>query len=84
MRLAGGGIDELDDAGRPVVDETLLYLLNAGDGRIPFAFPTVESACRWKLVLDTTDDARHGSVYEPGATYELADRSVAVFVAVRQ
>jgi isoamylase len=41
MQLAGGVIDLMDERGNPVVDDTLMLLLNAYDGSIPFVLPRV-------------------------------------------
>jgi glycogen operon protein len=78
--LAGGDIGEVDDHGRPVVGDTLAYMLNAHSGSVSFHLPTAEGVDdRWECLIDTFDDQRHGARYQAGTPYPLAARSVAVF-----
>ncbi len=54
MRLNGHATGEVDDTGKPVVDTTLLIMLNAHTDAIRFKLPgPARGACRWELVLDT-------------------------------
>ena len=76
--LAGGDIGEVDERGAPVIGETMLYLLNAGEGSIPFPLPALDDAPGWTCLLDTADDRRQGRTYRTGSRYRLRGRSVAV------
>ncbi len=55
VRLAGDALDEMDERGRRVEDDTLLILVNAGDRATPFTLPGVGSGRRgaWTRMLDT-------------------------------
>ncbi|MGH8057253.1 MAG: glycogen debranching protein GlgX, partial [Candidatus Entotheonellia bacterium] len=53
LRLAGDAIEDVDDRGNRIVDDTLLILLNAHYEPIPFVLPAHRRKVRWDLVLDT-------------------------------
>jgi glycogen operon protein len=79
MFLAGRGIDEVDEAGRPVVDDNLLLVLNAGDSDLGFALPNLEAVREpWELLVDTRDD-RARERRSPGETTTLVARSLKLF-----
>jgi (1->4)-alpha-D-glucan 1-alpha-D-glucosylmutase len=79
MFLAGRGIDEVDDAGRPVVDDNLLLLLNASDTELGFVLPNLEAVREpWELLVDTRDD-RSRERRSPGQTTTLVARSLKLF-----
>jgi glycogen operon protein len=86
LRLSGEAMNEIDPMGRPLVDDTLLILLNAHHEPLPFVLPAHHRGVRWETVLDTrTLDGRlrrqplHG-----GATYGLEGRSLAVLRLARR
>lgn len=80
MRLAGDAIDERDADGRPIQDDTLLVLLNAGAAPVTFTLPSTPAP--WRMVVDTSDPEADGGL--PLATsYLLQDRSVAVLLSPR-
>jgi glycogen operon protein len=81
MFLAGRGIDEVDEQGRPLVDDDLLLLLNASELDLPFTIPSlVEVREPWQLLIDTADD--HAEERRlPGETTTLIARSVKFFRA---
>ncbi|MET0285572.1 MAG: glycogen debranching protein GlgX [Polyangiales bacterium] len=81
MFLAGRGIDEVDEAGRPLVDDNLLLLINASQQDIPFTVPKM-SAVRepWQLLLDTNDDQAEERCL-PGDSTTLVARSLKFFRA---
>ncbi|HEX4334908.1 MAG TPA: glycogen debranching protein GlgX [Polyangiaceae bacterium] len=79
MFLAGRGMDEVDEMGRPVVDDNLLLLLNAGDTDLDFALPSLESVHEpWELLVDTGRD-RARERRGPGDTTALIARSLKLF-----
>ena len=98
MRLAGEALDETDERGRRVVDDTLLILFNAGDREAPFTLPGIgigsDRGAAWTRELDTME-APAGATPDtgrPGASatgtrvgdvYALPARSLAVFLASR-
>ena len=79
MRLAGNAIGEVSDAGEPIVGDTIVYLLNAGEAPVDFTLSAFVPDPRWECLIDTFDETRAGRVFSGGTTYRMADRSVAVF-----
>ena len=78
LQLAGDAIDETDDRGKPILDDTFLLILNAAEAAAPFVLPNHGKARRWEIVFDTvqpTFGAAHGE-HDGGTTIEVADRSV--------
>jgi len=53
--LGGDAIGELDEKGQKRMGDTLLILLNAGEGAVPFVLPAVEWGSDWEWWLDTSD-----------------------------
>ncbi|HEY3082145.1 MAG TPA: glycogen debranching protein GlgX [Chloroflexota bacterium] len=75
----GEVLGEVDECGDPIVDDTLLILLNAHHEPIPFTLPTDLPDARWEWVLDTTiADGRPAGRDELGGdeAVELSGRSV--------
>jgi isoamylase len=56
-RLAGDAMEENDEHGCRVVDDTLLILLNAHYESVPFVLPAHRPEQRWELVLDTQESS---------------------------
>ena len=68
MFLAGRGIDDVDDDGRPLVDDNLLLLVNASDHEVTFSLPRLDAVRQpWDLLLSTADDTASLRL-PPGAT----------------
>jgi glycogen operon protein len=85
LRLAGDAISETDAHGEPIVDDTLLLVLNAADASVEFHLPRVHGK-EWCLVFDTTSaeppvaaDGVARSVHAAGSSYGLGPRSVCLF-----
>ena len=78
VRLSGDATDEVDADGAPIRGETLLYLMNASGGSIPFILPAFVVRPRWETVLETFDDRRVGEIRDGGVPYPLAAHSLAV------
>ena len=81
LRLAGDAIEELDDRGNRIVDDTLLILLNAHHEPVSFTLPAHRRKMRWQVVFDTFDprlDRRKPHLMRGGEIYDLKDRSLAV------
>ncbi|HSF34423.1 MAG TPA: glycogen debranching protein GlgX [Candidatus Tectomicrobia bacterium] len=78
LRLAGDAIDEVDDRGNRITDDTLLILLNAHHEPIPFVLPAHRARIRWELVFDTRDPTgrRRQRPLRGGEAYELESRSL--------
>ena len=79
MFLAGRGIDDTDEEGRPLLDDNLLVLLNASGNDLEFTIPRLEDVReRWTLLVDTADDDAE-EVRLPGETTKLVARSLKFF-----
>lgn len=78
VRLSGDAPDDVDADGAPIRGETLLYVMNASDGSIPFILPAFVVRPRWETVLETFDDRRVGEIRDGGVPYPLAAHSLAV------
>jgi glycogen operon protein len=84
MQLAGGTLDVIDEQGDPLVDDTLLILLNAHDDTVPFTLPAApgnsgHGDAAWELLLDTASpDAKAGTM-KPATSFNLQARTVAMF-----
>jgi glycogen operon protein len=85
MYLAGRALEELDERGRPLVDDDVLVLLNAHHEPIPFTLPTFNGSSHWHAVIDTQHDSGLApeARYEAGAVYPLQERSVALLMQFR-
>jgi isoamylase len=81
MRLGGEALDEFDEHGERIIDDTLLILLNAHHDQVPFILTASRPEYRWELMLDTArPEVENGSEqYATGKPYRLAGRSVAIF-----
>src|SRR5262245_8279395 len=55
LRVAGDALDEVDVQGRPLVDDTLLLLLNAYWEPVKFVLPTQKTGLTWETRLDTRE-----------------------------
>jgi glycogen operon protein len=62
MLIVGQATDEVDDRGRPIRGDTLLLILNGGEGDCRFTLPQVQEEGFWMMLLDTahSDRERHG------------------------
>jgi len=80
LQLAGDAIEEVDDEGLPVRDDTFLILLNADELPLPFVLPNHQPRIEWELVLDTRDwePVPGGRVFKGGESYSLEGRALAV------
>jgi glycogen operon protein len=76
LRLAGDAIEEADARGNPIVDDTLLILLNAHHEPIPFTLPAHRRKVRWQVVLDTHDGKTAHRSMRGGEAYDLKARSL--------
>jgi isoamylase len=83
VRLAGDAIDERDERGNRVTDDTLLLLLNAHARPVSFTVPAHREGVRWEQLLDTREPTgRRGGTPRLVAgdrAFRLAPRSLALF-----
>jgi isoamylase len=79
--LAGEALDDVDQQGNPLLDDTLFILLNAHHEPLNFVLPPTNRECDWDLEIDTArpEIARRSVNVACGATYDIAGRAVALF-----
>lgn len=81
LRLAGDAIAETDSKGRPIVDDTLLILLNAHYAPLAFTLPAHKRGIHWYPLLDTAVSPgaeKPISMLKGGERYRMDARSIAV------
>lgn len=79
MFLAGRGIDDTDEDGRPLVDDNLLLLINAASSDSNCLIPSIDAVREpWQLLLDTHDDHAE-EVVAAGESITLLGRSMKLF-----
>jgi isoamylase len=83
LRLAGDAIDETDESGNAITDNTLMVLLNANDEVVQFDLPLQEQL--WTVALDTREDTgRKESTHKKGGeAFALEARSIAILISGR-
>ena len=85
MLLSGQGLEETDERGRRLNDETFLLLLNAHHEDAAFVLPAACACSHWNAWMDTAREAGLRSVdtYEAGAAYPLQARSLVILMERR-
>ena len=81
LRLAGDAINEPDEKGRPIVDDTLIILFNGHHAPLAFTLPAHKRGVRWLPILDTSVIAgaeKPVGIFKGGEPYELEARSIVV------
>ena len=77
IRFAGDALDDVDKKGNPIVDDTILWLINAHHEKIAFTLPETRPGDGWELLLDTADPAAEARRIPPGVRiYDLQERSL--------
>ncbi|GHK04505.1 glycogen operon protein GlgX homolog [Streptomyces sp. Y2F8-2] len=79
MYLSGRDIPGRDARGAPVVDDSFLAVLHAGDRPVSFVLPGPPWAERYELVVDTSREEQAeapGTEYRAGATVTVPARAV--------
>ena len=77
MFLAGAGLNEVDERGHPMVDNSLLLLFNAHHERIDFKMPDFLGSHPFTVAVDT---AGQGGNFSPGDVYPLEGRTLALLI----
>jgi isoamylase len=78
MRLGGLALDEFDEFGDRVTDDTLLILINSHAENVDFKLPTSARGLHWDILVDTST----GEIIEEeqpvpnGSTFDLPARSL--------
>lgn len=85
IRMDGEALDETDDRGRAISDDSFLLLLNADHEPASFVLPSYNSDVQWKLLLDTRSrtGAVKGSLIRRGEPYSMEARSLALLIKER-
>jgi isoamylase len=80
--LTGTGLDEVDEHGKPVTDDTFLVLMNSYHESIPCTLPLLPRSSSWRILIDTSrgPESEVSGSHEGGSTYELAARALVLFV----
>jgi isoamylase len=82
MFLAGRGIDDVDDDGRPLVDDNLLLVINAADSTLEVALPELGSVREpWEILVDTSEDGKRGRLPRELNRLQMVARSTALLRA---
>ncbi len=86
MRLSGDAIEDRDERGNTIRDDTFLVLFNAHHEEIPFKLPVCQSAYSWRAILDTHHESglAPGGAAQGGEAYALQARSLALMIEERQ
>jgi len=79
--LAGDGIEETDDEGVRITDDTFVLLLNAHHGSVPFTLPRPAEGLSWERVFDTGDEAgtTSSAATSRAGRYRLRPHTMALF-----
>jgi glycogen operon protein len=80
IRLAGDAIEEMDELGNPIIDDSFLLLLNAFHEAVHFTLPAHKKGVAWQWVFDTakTDGKDVRKTWRGGKVYELEARAMAL------
>jgi glycogen operon protein len=78
MLIAGETLDEFDEKGQAVKDDTLLILLNSYHESVSFSLPVPVADAKWQVILDTTTSgiASGEQLVDGKQPLEIAGRSV--------
>jgi glycogen operon protein len=74
MLLRGEATDEVDERGRPIKGDTLLLVMNPGDGARLFTLPDIEEPGNWHELVNTARAVGHRVVKVQGV--RLGPRSL--------
>lgn len=81
--LAGNGLEEQDEKGRPITDSNFLLMINAHHQPVSFTIPSLVPVTCWRVLLDTgSPDGNPGGkfIWECGESYSLLGHSLALLV----
>ncbi|NLE02301.1 MAG: hypothetical protein GX640_20755, partial [Fibrobacter sp.] len=81
LRLAGDAIEEVDEHGEQIIDDTLLILLNGHFEPVTFLLPECLKDEKWELVFSTVDEVPNifPVLYDGNSSYEMESRSLSLF-----
>jgi glycogen operon protein len=83
--LGGEAMQEVDERGRRVTDDSFLLLFNAHHDPIPFTLPDYD-ASGWLALVDTSygNGLLPEGTYQPNGPYQVAGRSLALLQQIRR
>lgn len=87
LLLNGDAIEEQDERGRNIRDDTFLLLLNAHSQPIPFRIPTHIGIGRWLVNVDTSFETGHRTdnrTFNTGEQYPLSPRTCVLLKLMRK
>ncbi|WP_156250654.1 glycogen debranching protein GlgX [Pseudactinotalea terrae] len=76
--INGEAIDEPDDRGRRVVDDSFLLLINADASDLTFALPETSYGTSWRVVLSTDESSGLEKEYAAESGVPVTSRSITV------
>lgn len=76
--LSGDQIDELDEQGQPITDDTMLLLLNSSPDDVSFVLPDAPTKGAWFPVLDTAHPKARPARKAAGTSLKVTARSMMV------
>jgi glycogen operon protein len=81
--LSGRGLLEIDRRGRPVRDDSFLWLMNSHHEAIDFRLPALDGAQGWRVILDTQHaDEAPPQVREINSSYSVQGRTLVLLMEV--
>ncbi len=77
LRIAGDALEDVDEQGRVITDDILLFLLNAYNEPIDFVLPARMPGQHWDLLLDTRNFiTQEQALNDKAERYQLEGRSL--------
>jgi len=80
IRLSGEAIEEMDQWGKAIIDDSFLMLINAHHEQVLFTLPAHRKEVRWEAMLDTRGplNPTHLNSYKGGQKYNVGPRTLAL------
>ena len=78
VRLGGDSVDEVDENGERIADDTFLLLLNGAEDAMTFVLPAHRPGLVWELVLDTGEKPWGSASIVGRDRYRLRPHSLAL------
>jgi glycogen operon protein len=77
-RLCGLAMDEVNERGEPITDDTLLILFNAGSEAVSFTLPDAHPGKSWEVLVDTAcaEEPVRPRLLDVGSAPELIGKSI--------
>lgn len=84
VRLNGDQLEEVDEHGDRVIDDTFVMLFNASKEPVEFALPKVDDGHAWCRLIDTVEPTGGRPLDLAGPRYPVESHSVVLFQLVRR